>query len=527
LTVIRAWIIRLIPVFACTIACAAPSPFHVVEKRGLYPVGFRVVEQYDYSRAYRAVTDALGKPYVGERARPVQTLLWYPAAVGNLAAMTVGDYVRLSAREIDFDRSSTPPSTRDFISGIESALDDPMSAVRDAALAQGRFPLVIYAPGASGVAWGNADLCEYLASYGYVVIASPSLGESTRTMTIDLVGATAQARDISFLIGFGRTLPNTQMASVAVVGDSWGGLAGLFAAARDNRVAALISLDGSLRYYPGLVAQAGDVHPEHMSIPLLAFLQRNFSMEERDRESRPESTGPSALLAWTHGDLTTVHMLQLSHTEFTAMSQRNNDRWWVISHADPMLQGDYGPEEGVAGYGWVARYSLRFLDAYLKHDASAASFLRQTPAASGVPPHLMTVSFRGASGTPGTLEAFRSEIGHLGFEHVGEVFKEFRKRDSAFKPNSQALQDWSEQLITDHHLPEAIQILEFSAELYPESSTAHSSLGDAYQNSGQKQVATTEYSKALQLDPTNGMAQLKLERLKGGTTGSPVRRVAD
>ena len=27
----------------------------------------------------------------------------------------------------------------------------------------------------------NADLCEYLASHGYVVIASPDMGASTRT----------------------------------------------------------------------------------------------------------------------------------------------------------------------------------------------------------------------------------------------------------------------------------------------------------------------------------------------------------
>jgi hypothetical protein len=42
-------------------------------------VGLNVVEQYDYSRVYRHSTDALGKPYSGERARPLQTLVWYPA----------------------------------------------------------------------------------------------------------------------------------------------------------------------------------------------------------------------------------------------------------------------------------------------------------------------------------------------------------------------------------------------------------------------------------------------------------------
>jgi hypothetical protein len=37
------------------------------------------------------------------------------------------------------------------------------------------------------------------------------------------------------------------------------------------RIDALVSMDGSMRYYPGLVKMAGDVHPERMTIPLLFF----------------------------------------------------------------------------------------------------------------------------------------------------------------------------------------------------------------------------------------------------------------
>ena len=36
--------------------------FHFIEKPGPYPVGLRVVEQYDYSRIYHSTTDDLGKP---------------------------------------------------------------------------------------------------------------------------------------------------------------------------------------------------------------------------------------------------------------------------------------------------------------------------------------------------------------------------------------------------------------------------------------------------------------------------------
>jgi hypothetical protein len=52
----------------------------------------------------------------------------------------------------------------------------PMWAIRDARPDNRVFPLVLYAPSNNAPAFENAGLCEYLASEGYVVIASPSIG---------------------------------------------------------------------------------------------------------------------------------------------------------------------------------------------------------------------------------------------------------------------------------------------------------------------------------------------------------------
>jgi hypothetical protein len=79
-----------------------------------------------------------------------------------------------------------------------------------------------------------------------------------RESTQDLAGVEAQARDISFLIGYAGTLADADLAYTAVMGFSWDGLANVVAAARDTRIAALFSLDGSLRYWAGLIAQASD-----------------------------------------------------------------------------------------------------------------------------------------------------------------------------------------------------------------------------------------------------------------------------
>jgi len=66
---------------------------------------------------------------------------------------------------------------------------------------------------------------------------------------------------------------------------------------------------------------------------------------------------------------------------------------------------DYSLEEGAHCHNWMARYTLEFLNAYLKHDAVATRFLQRTPAENGVPKHLMASSIRTASGKPILSEA--------------------------------------------------------------------------------------------------------------------------
>ena len=158
------------------VVASGDQRFHFTEKPGPDAVGLKVVEQYDFSRSYRSITDELGKPYQGERARPLQTLIWYPAQKSSGKPMTVGDYGDLLATETSFGRPELSPDWKQWLDSMKPTLKDSMWAVRNAPLLAGRFPVVIYAPSLSSMSWENADLCEYLASHGYVVVASPDMG---------------------------------------------------------------------------------------------------------------------------------------------------------------------------------------------------------------------------------------------------------------------------------------------------------------------------------------------------------------
>lgn len=70
-----------------------------------------MVEQYDYSRAYLGDFDVVtGKPVRGERARPVQTLVWYPAQPAG-KPVSYNDCVRLAVSEEQFGRSEADINT--------------------------------------------------------------------------------------------------------------------------------------------------------------------------------------------------------------------------------------------------------------------------------------------------------------------------------------------------------------------------------------------------------------------------------
>lgn len=513
-------LIRLLcPLLLLMIATAGqaqtPPPFKFTERPGPYTVGLKVVEQYDHSRTYGPTTDASGKPKAGNRSRPLQTLIWYPAQPTDAARITYRDYVDLWRTQTSFGHPVETYEMRTIVPYLGDNLSTPMWSVRDATPATGRFPLVIYAPGAWHPGWENADLCEYLASQGYVVISSPSQGVSERKVALDIPNAAAVGRDVSFLIGYGQTLSNVDATSVGVVGHSWGGMAGLYAASRDSRINALVALDGSFRYYAGLLEPAG-IRPEQLQLPLLYFMQRNFQAEYFDYFPVATQTTKKALTRWGTSDLLLVHMLGLVHENLNSLSQRQSDTWDVMAKS-PLYAGDYDRTDAMVSYGWMSRYTLRFLDYYLKRDASALDFLKNPPSANQVPPHILTAQYSPASAVPLTYEAFRKEVGRLGFARAGEVLTSFRERDASFAVDEPSMLDWSQDLINAGRLSDAVAVQKIDVAMHPQSVDALLFLAHTQTRAENRPGAASAYRAVLDLDPANAEALAGLKAI-----GSPV-----
>lgn len=270
-------------------APAVAGPF--LDWRGLeagpWAVGFRAVATTDATRTWLTPTDYRGRPRAGFGNRPVQVAIWYPAVAGSGAVpMTYGDYVDLLAWELGpvaagpddcrrardrFERMSGSPVTPEAKARFETLYRERVLAMREAAAAPGRFPVLVSAPGQGYPSFDNSVLAELLASHGFLVVASPSVGPDGRDIPDSPLSIDTQARDLEFLAGFVQTLPQTDPDRIAAMGFSLGSASSALFALRNSRVKAFVSLDGVLRddRYLATIRAFPQGRPELLRAPLL------------------------------------------------------------------------------------------------------------------------------------------------------------------------------------------------------------------------------------------------------------------
>jgi len=482
---------------------------------GPHAVGFRLLMQYDYTRSYRRV-DAIGAP-TSRPGRPIQTLIWYPAVAGTGMPLRYGDYTLLQAIEED----SGPPTdsarrqanlllrylARGKSDAEHAALAaTPVRARQDAEPASGRFPVVVYAPSFDGVAFENSELCEYLASHGYIVVSSPDMGRTWRNMTADVSGAETQSRDILFLVGFMRDYPNADWSRVSVAGFSMGGLSNVLAALQNDRIRALVSLDGTVRYHFELLRGWHDWDQSRLRIPVLYLASNLGSVEEfAPFAARAVIGGKSFFGELTSADTWLITFPRMEHLDFGS------------HYLQTLPRGDdseYSVDEVVESYVWMARYVRAFLDAFLKGDPDARAFVDRPPRENGVPPHLLFVEPRKATRRfGGGVDEFVPLVAERGFDHLEDAYAEMKKLDPDYTLPEWQVDGWGYELLGLGRSEDAIRVLRFSTTLYPESAYAFDSLGEAFLAAGDREQAVANYRKALALDPSLILAKASLKAL--------------
>lgn len=199
----------------CVLAGPSPAPAQDLDL-GPYPVGFRVIEALDSTRAGRPKRDAWGRP-TGETARPVRVSLWYPDGV------------------------------------------------------DGPRPAVVHV---GDVGAYNRLLPEYLASHGFVVAAYPARGRMTEAsldfspnaLTVD-----TGIDDTGFVHALLRRQPIVDEERLAVMSFSGSSLIALLWQMRDMQADAVVAVEGWARYRRGVDIVRESVHydPARVRVPFL------------------------------------------------------------------------------------------------------------------------------------------------------------------------------------------------------------------------------------------------------------------
>ncbi len=483
---------------------AAQSPFSGDLKAGSYASGFQVIGKYDYGRPYKRKIDYDGKLVSGERARPIQINVWYPAKPNQKPAMLLADYVHLVATE-DLGKlrlKGEEESEKRFLQGrwfqglpedkVKELLIKSVNAVRDAEHAEGSFPLVVIAnSGSLSAPFSQFVLAEFLASHGYIVASVPSRGAQSPGLSSRDSGV--QMQDLQFLIGQLHDYPSIDRDKLALVGFGLGGLSTALLAMHNTDVDALISLDSLLasRFGYSLIFQNSFYKPNQLTIPIL-----HITAQEAN-----EDTDYAFFKAAKFSPAQYVKLKGLTPPDFSAIGM-------LKAMLPPPKEGPTADTK--LGYQTLCTYVHHFLNANLKKDSASKEFLRARSAGD-----FTLVEFKQAVKTPPTEEQFVQIVRAEGTQKAAAIQKEFSTLVPDYRLyDPDVLFPIAAEYAQAKKTEEAVAVLNLCVEAFPDYWECYDQIGRIHMNSGNKQLAIENLNKSLDLNPENPETAEMLKKLK-------------
>jgi hypothetical protein len=507
-------------------------------------VGYKTSWQVDYSRRYNLTFDDRTTYAPGKAPRPILVNVWYPARkVGDAKRMPHRDYLEIQSADPLLAKFSTKLAQYNRATIAKEVMDKPVkdltdrekllldqfldtrtACIRNAPLADGTFPLVIYHSGHGSSFEDNSVLCEFLASHGFIVLGSAFQKPDGTSLGVE--GGPTSVSDMEFLIASARQLPGVDWNHIGVVGHSGGAHAALrFGSLPDSAVDAVVSLDTTQDYH-GLK----DPGWEEMTTLVV--------------KNRKTFTRPLLMVAGPHAFFELADMLQFSRRSyFTVKDMGHNDyisqggigrEWRCQLHRDDRNQtAEALAEENAvlervkAGYQALCLYILRFLEAELKGDAAGKDFLAKQhhdAKLGDVEPHVELVPeghtgpdpYKEDSALPPTPRQLRRFLREQGSGKTIGVLKRFRKE----APTAPIYYPISElylvcDLLDEGKTQAAIAFRDYYRESGLDCTDYLLKSAKGFQRQGATKLAVTYYRRLLLLEPANREAADKLKELSG------------
>jgi dienelactone hydrolase len=476
---------------------------------GTYQVGFRHYVTFDHSRSYQRQSDW----DTMVTARPMAISVWYPTAnAAPINRLKVQDYMQILKEEEEWERLPNDKILSWFyyadteVNRKHMAL--PTKAVRQAQVHKGKFPVVIYAPSYQASSIENFALCEFLASHGYVVLASPSRGTESRP----LAGGTTrdletQVGDIQFLIGQSAQWPFTDKTNLAVAGFSFGGMSNVLAQMKDSRVKALVCLDGSVRYQLDKLLASPYADLSKVKVPFLFMAQKDIPLRVME-EDNIDTTLNSRFAFFDSLRYSQAYFLKfhdLTHSYFSSLG--------VLFQTRDLRQ-DKSDSAIIESYRWVNRYTLQFLNACLKANEQSKQFLARNPVNNHAPDQLVTILRKVPLKRALSFEAFHGLAKKQRYQNLDVLINQLKQQYPGLVLEEWKLNNLGLQLLFKRSIQPAISILNLATTLYPQSGNVYDSLAEGYLVSGNKEQAAKAFQRSLELDSHNQNAIDQLRKLR-------------
>ncbi|MEQ8713461.1 MAG: dienelactone hydrolase family protein [Cyclobacteriaceae bacterium] len=478
---------------------------------GSHQVGFVHYLAADSSRTYNRIFDWTNE-YV---PRPIPISIWYPSDndTPDTMPLKVLDYMRILKEEEEWEHLPDEQILNWFYypntPSNQAHLQESASAFLEIQPAAGKYPVIIYAPSYQASSIENFALCEYLASYGYVVLASPSRGSVNRFFE----GGTekdmeTQARDIEFLIAASQQLPYAGQSKIATMGFSFGGLSNVLAQMRDHRIKAVISLDGSIKYQYETLKKSPFHSIENVNVPFVHFSQKEIPSEvlaEDDIDARLNAEF-EFFDSLEYSDAYHYQFHQLTHSYFSTLG--------VLFQPRDQRQ-DKSDTEIMESYRWLSVYTLNFLDAFLKKDETGLEFLNRDPTENTNQPGLISKETKPAAKRKLTFQDFNDLAVEQNYDNLKALYDSLINEYPELGMPEGNLNNLGLQLVFHPQKAQmGINVFRFATRLYPQSANLWDSLAEGYLYIGDKEKAIASFEKSLQLNPDNQNAINRLKELR-------------
>ena len=471
-------------------------------KPGPYAVGFRTIEKYDYARTFQPAKDYFGNPLPGQAARPIQACYWYPAEPGG-AKMVYSEYAFPYPSESGFFDLLSQLQTRElgtlfFFQGnnqarVQSLMELEMLAVRDAAPVSGTFPLIVYHGGERSAYSQNVILCEYLASYGFVVATTHTFGLSTVAATENPADIEAVIRDKELVVAMMRDVSGVDAERLGLLGYDYGGTTALLHQMRNYSVDALATLHGRFLTQEGsasLQAAAG-YDRLRMSAPWLQVYS---------------TSAPAA-------DMGIIDSLRYSDRSSLVVSGIMPNYFSTYGLMAVLLGADTARTMTQASQTQCAVYSYlyKFFDAYLNGNEESRAWMNIAPEQNGYASGLLALASKEGEAVPPGQTEFGNLVQTYGIDRAAELVDEFDLLNPA-NPilNDAAFTQLGYQFLQRGNVPSALVVFRWGVTAYPQSANAWDSFGEATAANGDLDSALAYYRRAQEVLPSDTIVNAQM-----------------